>query len=70
MANLVQKHGRPVDLKTALRQSVGEIENRPTRGPWTSQRDAVPAQSTVDVAVQCPSWMPSGPQKGSDSGRH
>jgi hypothetical protein len=23
------KHGRPIDLKTALRQSVGEIEKRP-----------------------------------------
>jgi hypothetical protein len=27
-ADLLQKHGRPVDLKTALRQSVGEIEKR------------------------------------------
>jgi hypothetical protein len=26
---LLQKHGWPVDLKTALRQSVGEIEKRP-----------------------------------------
>jgi hypothetical protein len=28
-ADLLRKHGRPVDLKTALRQSVGEIEKRP-----------------------------------------
>jgi hypothetical protein len=28
-ADLLQKHGRPVDLKTALRQSVGEIEKSP-----------------------------------------
>jgi hypothetical protein len=28
-ADLLHKHGRPVDLKTALRQSVGEIEKRP-----------------------------------------
>ena len=27
-ADLLRKHGRPVDLKTALRQSVGEIEKR------------------------------------------
>jgi hypothetical protein len=27
---LLQKHGRPVDLRTALRQSVGEIEKRPS----------------------------------------
>ena len=28
-ADLLRKHGRPVDLKTALRQSVGIIEKRP-----------------------------------------
>ena len=28
-ADLLNKHGRPVDLKTALRQSVGAIEKRP-----------------------------------------
>jgi hypothetical protein len=28
-ADLLRKHGRPVDLKTALRQSVGVIEKRP-----------------------------------------
>ena len=28
-ADLLRKHGRPVDLKTALRQSVGEIEKQP-----------------------------------------
>ncbi len=28
-ADLLHKHGRPVDLKTALRQSVGGIEKRP-----------------------------------------
>jgi hypothetical protein len=28
-ADLLRKHGRPVDLKTALRQSVGELEKRP-----------------------------------------
>jgi hypothetical protein len=28
-ADLLRKHGRPVDLKTALRQSVGEIGKRP-----------------------------------------
>jgi putative ABC transport system substrate-binding protein len=27
-ADLLQKHGRPVDLKTALRHSIGEIEKR------------------------------------------
>ena len=28
-ADLLRKHGWPIDLKTALRQSVGEIEKRP-----------------------------------------
>jgi hypothetical protein len=28
-ADLLRKHGRPVDLKAALRQSVGETEKRP-----------------------------------------
>jgi hypothetical protein len=28
-ADLLRKHGRPVDLKTALRQSVGAIGKRP-----------------------------------------
>ena len=28
-ADLLHKHGRPLDLKTALRQSVDEIEKRP-----------------------------------------
>jgi hypothetical protein len=28
-ADLLRKHGRPVDLQTALRQSVGDIEKRP-----------------------------------------
>jgi len=27
-ADLLRKHGRPVDLRTALRQSVGHIEKR------------------------------------------
>jgi hypothetical protein len=38
-ADLLQKHGRPVDLKTALRQSVGEIEKRPV-APSVRRRDA------------------------------
>ena len=38
-ADLLVKHGRPVDLKTALRQSVGEIEKRPP-APTIRRRDA------------------------------
>jgi hypothetical protein len=38
-ADLLRKHGRPVDLKTALRQSVGEIEKRPP-APSVRRRDA------------------------------
>jgi len=38
-ADLLQKHGRPVDLKTALRQSVGDIDNRPA-APSVPRRDA------------------------------
>jgi hypothetical protein len=38
-ADLLRKHGRPVDLKTALRQSVGEIEKRPA-APSVRRRDA------------------------------
>jgi hypothetical protein len=38
-ADLLRKHGRPVDLKTALRQSVGEIEKRPP-APSLRRRDA------------------------------
>jgi hypothetical protein len=38
-ADLLRKHGRPVDLKTALRQSVGEIEKRPP-APSVHRRDA------------------------------
>jgi len=36
-ADLLQKHGRPVDLKT-LRQSVDEIEKRPP-APWRGVND-------------------------------
>jgi hypothetical protein len=36
-ADLLQKHGRPVDLKTTLRQRVGEIEKRPAT-PSIGQR--------------------------------
>ena len=38
-ADLLRKHGRPVDLTTALRQSVGEIEKRPP-APSVQRRDA------------------------------
>jgi hypothetical protein len=38
-ADLLRKHGRPVDLKTALRQSAGEIEKRPA-APSVRRRDA------------------------------
>jgi hypothetical protein len=38
-ADLLRKHGRPVDLKTALRQSVGEIEKRPSAAS-VHRRDA------------------------------
>jgi hypothetical protein len=38
-ADLLKKHGRPVDLKTALRQSVGDIEKRPA-APSVRRRDA------------------------------
>jgi hypothetical protein len=38
-ADLLNKHGRRVDLKTALRQSVDEIEKRP-RAPSIRRRDA------------------------------
>jgi hypothetical protein len=31
-ADLLTKHGRPTDLKTALRQSVAGVEKRPTAG--------------------------------------
>jgi hypothetical protein len=38
-ADLLNKHGRPVDLKTALRKSVGEIGKRPP-APSDRRRDA------------------------------
>ena len=38
-ADLLHKHGRPVDLKTALRQSVGKIEER-APAPSVRRRDA------------------------------
>jgi hypothetical protein len=38
-ADLLRKHGRPVDLQTALRQSVGGIEKRPP-APSVGRRDA------------------------------
>ena len=38
-ADLLHKHGRPIDLKTALRQSIGEMENRPA-APSIQRRDA------------------------------
>jgi hypothetical protein len=38
-ADLLRKHGRPVDLKLVLRQSVGEIEKRPA-APSIRRRDA------------------------------
>jgi len=38
-ADLLRKHGRPVDLKTALRQSVGNIEKRPP-APSVRRRNA------------------------------
>jgi hypothetical protein len=38
-ADLLRKHGRPVDLKTALRQSVGETEKGPP-APSIRHRDA------------------------------
>ena len=38
-ADLLRKHGRPIDLQTALRQSVGEIEKRPA-APSIQRRDA------------------------------
>ena len=37
-ADLLHKHGRPIDLKTALRQSIGEMENRPA-APSIQRRD-------------------------------
>jgi hypothetical protein len=39
LADLLHKHGRPVDLKTALRESVGEIGKRPP-APSVRRRDA------------------------------
>jgi hypothetical protein len=38
-ADLLRKHGRPVELQTALRQSVSEIEKRPA-APSVQRRDA------------------------------
>jgi hypothetical protein len=38
-ADLLKKHGRPVDLKMALRQSVGELRKRPP-APSVRRRDA------------------------------
>src|SRR5204863_987856 len=38
-SDLLRKHGRPTDLKTALRQSVGEMEKRPP-APSLRRRDA------------------------------
>ena len=38
-ADLLHKHGRPIDLKTALRQSIGEMEIRPA-APSIQRRDA------------------------------
>jgi hypothetical protein len=39
--DLLRKHGRPTDLKTALRQSVGDPEKRPP-GPSVRRSDASP----------------------------
>jgi hypothetical protein len=36
--DLLRKHGRPVDLKTALRQGVGDIDKRPP-APSVQRRD-------------------------------
>jgi hypothetical protein len=38
-ADLLGKHGRPVALKTALRQSVGDIDKRPP-APSVQRREA------------------------------
>ena len=38
-ADLLRKHGRPVDLQTALRQSMAEIQKRPA-APSIRRRDA------------------------------
>jgi hypothetical protein len=45
-ADLLHKHGRPVDLKTALRQSVGEIEKGP---PAPSVQHRIAARKTHKV---------------------
>jgi hypothetical protein len=42
--DLLRKHGRPVDLKTALRQSAGEIEKRPP-APSVRLRDVRKARN-------------------------
>jgi hypothetical protein len=39
-ADLLRKHGRPVDLKSALRQSIDNIEKRPPP-PSMRRRDAL-----------------------------
>jgi len=46
LADLLRKHGRPVDLKTALRQSVGEIEKRPP----------APSQFTTPSVLASKAW--------------
>jgi hypothetical protein len=38
LADLLKKHGRPIDLKSALRQSVREAEQSDSRPPRPSPR--------------------------------
>jgi hypothetical protein len=54
-ADLLRKHGRPVDLKTALRQSVGQIEERPA-APSVQRRDASRRYAKPSEAVI---WRPA-----------
>jgi hypothetical protein len=62
-ADLLSKHGRPVDLKTALRQSVEKIEKRPP-APSVRRRDAsrkVHKTSELDRGNEHEGWRTSRP---------
>jgi hypothetical protein len=54
LADLLQKHGRPTDLKTALRQSVAGMDKRPPTSSvkrWRRTEDCLvpaPLRAFVD----------------------
>jgi hypothetical protein len=48
-ADLLTKHGRPTDLKTALRQSLAGMDKRPPASPSAAGEGRRPATTTDDL---------------------